>query len=519
MLKFYRNGNAMERKVPVYGLLTLFVMVCCVGCAKDHLDPTQIGRFRPVPIQNMILSSLWVGDEPDPTWAGAEEPRPEDLIAYDKDYIFAEGDIIRISIYELLQEGVPYINDYQVTETGKISIPDVGVVQAKGLTEKGLEDEVKDILQPALLKDPTVTVLLQQSQKLVYSISGEGVVRSGQYAIPRYDYRLSRAIAVAGGMAQFNASNIYVTRRVSGEGDLFEQLSGTDDSSTEESDLVNELELMAPPTQEDTTISPEDEMFEVISPSAKNIFNDEFVITTAEMVSANELEALADPDASLTAHSEASTETAGRIEWIFEDGKWIPVTVGGETVDSDPLDEPEIKDIVSDNRRPVSYSWDEIGSGGTQTRVIKIPRSKLFGGDPRYDIIIRPNDSIMVPVDVVGEFYVMGNSNNQGGIPLTGRPITLKQAVALAGGLGQLAIPKKVEVTRRIGEDQEITVMVDLDKIAKGLQPDFFIKPYDLINFGTDGKARFLAILRNAFRASYGFGFVYDRNFAHPEFD
>ncbi len=55
--------------------------------------------------------------------------------------------------------------------------------------------------------------------------------------------------------------------------------------------------------------------------------------------------------------------------------------------------------------------------------------------------------------------------------------------------------------------------MIDLEKIANGTQPDFFIKPNDVINVGTHGLSRWLAVLRNAFRATYGFGFVYDRNF------
>jgi polysaccharide export outer membrane protein len=60
--------------------------------------------------------------------------------------------------------------------------------------------------------------------------------------------------------------------------------------------------------------------------------------------------------------------------------------------------------------------------------------------------------------------------------------------------------------------------MVDLDKIASGEQPDFFIKPNDLINVGTHPTSRWRAILRNAFRATYGFGFVYDRNFAYRDY-
>ncbi len=101
--------------------------------------------------------------------------------------------------------------------------------------------------------------------------------------------------------------------------------------------------------------------------------------------------------------------------------------------------------------------------------------------------------------------------------------MTLKIAIATAGGLNAVAHPQKVEVIRRLGRNkaglvQEETVMVYLDKISKGLQPDFFIKPFDMINVGTHGTSRYLAVLRNAFRATYGFGFIYDRNFATSDY-
>ena len=171
-----------------------------------------------------------------------------------------------------------------------------------------------------------------------------------------------------------------------------------------------------------------------------------------------------------------------------------------------------------EERVPADFDWDQVAPGAAQTRVMKIPADKLAAGDPRYNIVIRPGDSIQVPVDIIGEFCIMGNVNAQGFVDLTGRPMTLKMAIAAAGGLGPLARPKHCEVIRRIGKDREEIVMVDLDKIARAEQPDFFIKPNDLINVGTHSTSRWRAVLRNAFRATYGFGFVYDRNFADRDF-
>jgi hypothetical protein len=60
-------------------------------------------------------------------------------------------------------------------------------------------------------------------------------------------------------------------------------------------------------------------------------------------------------------------------------------------------------------------------------------------------------------------------------------------------------------------------IQLDLDAIFAGNAPDFYLKPNDIVNVGSHAVAGFLAVLRNAFRLSYGFGFVYDRNFADSD--
>ena len=212
-------------------------------------------------------------------------------------------------------------------------------------------------------------------------------------------------------------------------------------------------------------------------------------------------------------------------DWTLRNGQWVrtqdgklptakPATAAppaGPAVGAGPRACPE---LGNHGGVPLQPEWEQAGG----TRLIRIPADKLLAGDPRYNIIIKPGDTIHVPVDIIGEFGIEGNVNRTGYVDLTGRPMTLKMAIAAAGGLGPLACPKNVEVVRRIGTAREEIVMVNLDKIASGEQPDFFIKPNDLINVGTEPLARFRAVLRNAFRATYGFGFVYDRNFADVDY-
>jgi len=509
------RGGQVPRAGGIWRFAVAAAALLAAGCGDEFFDPTQIGRFRPVPAVNVILDSLGVAEETPVAWAGAEDPRPIDVMAFETDYVFGPGDIVRVSIFELLQEGAPLVNDYVVTETGKISIPEVGVVQAAGLTESQLEEEIKQILSPGILKDPSVTVISISSQQRTFSILGNGIPGPGRYNIPRYDFRLTDAIATAGGISQFNISYVYVSRSLKVERRIKQAAERGD--------------YLEPEIPQDG----EDELLEVVAPRAqRRPSRNDAVIAAAEMAVDPQLTEAARPEGfepevpvredvaeSPPAVDKPALESAGgpegRVEWVFRDGRWIPVQVGRQEP-LEPQERAEPPEIGEDLGRQVlpDAEWDDIAVTGPRRRVLKIPAHKLLAGDSRYDVVIRPNDSIHVPVDIIGEFCIMGNVNAQGYINLTGRPMTLKMAIAAAGGLGPLAWPKRCEVVRRIAEDKEEIVMVDLEKIARGEQPDFFIKPNDLINVGTHPTARWRAILRNAFRATYGFGFIYDRNYA-----
>jgi polysaccharide export outer membrane protein len=510
------------KKIKIASMVVslLALCICIGGCDVKFWDPSQVGRFKPVPAVNVILDSLGVADESPAAWETGEDPKPSDVIAYDTDYVFGPGDIVVISIFELYSQGNIYTSRFVVTETGKLSIPDVGVVNAAGLTESQLEEEIKQILSPNILKNPSVSVTLDTSQSRLFSVLGNGVPRPGRYAIPRYDYRLTDGLAIAGGISQFNISYIYVSRAVTGE-----EMSAPQAAQTKQ---APDSKVEYAPADEKS-----DDMLDVIAPTAQNKHTaGNVVITSTEMANSNELseaalpETLGEPQDTVqktdnnrppSANSPAPAVGQGRIEWIFQDGRWVPVQVGetktspeaGKQAVEQPKTSPEPA-----AKTPSTAEWGQIGTGGAQRRVIRIPADKLLSGDPRYNVVIKPGDTIHVPVDIIGEFCIMGNVNNQGFINITGRPMTLKMAIASAGGLGPLAWPKNCEVVRRIGKKREEIVLVDLDKIAAGEQPDFFIKPNDLINVGTHPSSRWRAVLRNAFRATYGFGFVYDRNFS-----
>lgn len=671
-MKRTQSTSKSKTFIILFAACILLSLVFSAGCNSKFLNPTRIGRFRPVPAVNVILDSLGVAGEESSPFEGAEEPRPEDVVVSKSDYAFYSGDTVLVYIFELLQEGVPWVYDYVITETGRISIPEVGTIQVEGLTELQLEEEIKRILEPSILKNPQVTVTMSSSQQRTFSISGSGIPAPGRYGIPRIDYRLLDAIATAGGISQFNTDYVYVIRSLEDKAGPVERI---------QLPKLGELELIGPGIIEpEELIEPGKEMLEIIAPRVQKLQKNRYkwpdskvVVTSSEMATDKEfdivvlpegfgrinsrrrgwsgirkvpglfagpvdsettdeslkdepvsikdiLKTLAekpnqdrvdeqiDVDEILKSFDEPETyggadepidveellksldqsqssppaeveqvqvqqqqdqadieemlkslggpdeaietkivdeqigidnvlemldttdepvesvttqdeEKTGRIEWIFQDGKWVPVQVGRPKIQEPVIKIEPGKQVIIPGLGPltdrviIEPEWT-----GPGTRVIKIPARKLNAGDPRYNIVIKPGDDIQIPVNIMGEFCIIGNVNQQGYINMTGRQMTLKMAIAAAGGLGPLAYPKRCEVVRRLGENKEEIVSVDLDKIASGEQPDFFIKPNDLINVGTHYSAQWRTVLRNAFRATYGFGYLYDRNFAYDAY-
>jgi protein involved in polysaccharide export with SLBB domain len=149
------------------------------------------------------------------------------------------------------------------------------------------------------------------------------------------------------------------------------------------------------------------------------------------------------------------------------------------------------------------------------TEIIRVPLQALLRGQLQYNIVIRPEDTIIVPPPTTGEYYVGGNVNTAGVFTiLPGRKLTMKQAIVSARMPSELAIPSRTQLIRRV-DSQDVFVRVDLAKVFVGEEPDVFLQPNDMILVGSNAIAPFLASFRNAFRVTYGFGFLYDRNFAY----
>jgi hypothetical protein len=160
------------------------------------------------------------------------------------------------------------------------------------------------------------------------------------------------------------------------------------------------------------------------------------------------------------------------------------------------------------------FEFNAPASAGN-VRVIRIPYQALRNGDLNYNIVIRAYDVILAQPLQTGFYYIAGHVARPGVFTLTGQKVTVKQAIMGAGMFDELAIPQRTEIVRRLRPDHEVVVRIDLVKIFSFEQPDIYLRPDDQILVGTNAVAPFLSAIRGAFRITYGFGFLYDRNYSY----
>jgi protein involved in polysaccharide export with SLBB domain len=155
---------------------------------------------------------------------------------------------------------------------------------------------------------------------------------------------------------------------------------------------------------------------------------------------------------------------------------------------------------------------------GRKTRVIIIDWEKLQKGDLTQNVLIRPGDKIHVESDI-GVVYIDGEVARPGvyNLPPIGE-LTLSRLVTAAGGLGQIAIPQRVDLIRKVAPDREAALRVNLAAIRNKAEPDIVMRADDHVIIGTNFFATPLAVIRNGFRMTYGFGFLIDRNFGNDVF-
>ncbi|HUS45601.1 MAG TPA: polysaccharide biosynthesis/export family protein [Phycisphaerae bacterium] len=556
--------------IGTLGVLGSFV----AGCAQNEIGrvnwlpwviskPQQIQRIR-----NPIVKSenYWIQREiqPEEQFPG---PTPDDLKRPEKDYILGSGDLIDITVFELITPGQPYIVRQRITQSGNLTMRYLGSVKCAGLTARGLEEKLSDMLEPDYIIDPQVNVFVMEYRNLAVSVLN-GVFRPGRYPLLEQDMTLLELLAQAGGVVQIVEDYGYVVREYSPEEADMVMLELAP-AAAEAEEGAAPPEEVPPPAEPGTEKAPEEgverapegepaaeaparvpeaaehaaeadqEVRDLLQKMAEGEMPEVKRIEEAEAAAAEERPPAANAEEAVPPEvAEALAEEEGELgRWVWSDGKWVEVKPKVEEavpavpevpeVPEAPEEVEEVEVAVAEEEAIPSAEESRLAlesklrregvvqGAGQLKRIIRFDVEALQAGDPTQNLVLRDGDVITIPSPPIGDFYMTGYVARPGVYSLTGRKITLLQAVAAAGGLTAVAVPWRTEVVRRISETEEEIIYVDVAKIARGESPDFYVQPEDLIRVGTDQGAIFNAVLRNAFRATYGLGAVYDTNFAN----
>lgn len=447
------------------------------GCGVDSfIDPSVIGRWEHTPASIPILDRIATIEGPEDTLVEFDEVRVEDLIPMVEEYAIGAGDVLDIVIWDLPIKDQTSQIQRRVDARGYIDLPQVGEVFVAGLTADEARAAMAETVSP-LVTDPLITVVVtNQRQQTFHAI---GAVRGpGMYLIPAADYRLIEALSAAGWFGE-TAEWIYVIRQVP----LSTDLSGIP--------RPEEAEPQDQPRGEQDKPSGEDllDIIDELSEPEKP--------ASAPGVLAATYSADQPPIDLVDNKTNKQAQSDADVSWVYVDGRWVKVS-GAATVDTQGG--LNISELVTQ-------------------RVIRIKVKPLLAGDMTYNIVIRPGDIIRVPTPIAGLVYMGGEIARPGpfNLPGAGR-LTLMRAILAAGGLGAVAVPERVDLVRITGENRQAMIRLNARAIFEGTQPDVYLKPDDIINVGTEFWATPLAVFRGGLRASYGFGFLLDRNFGNDLF-
>jgi polysaccharide export outer membrane protein len=484
-------------------ITALLLAICSItsfmvigGCEVDSFfNPSVTGYYEHTPTSMPILNRIDIIEREvgyDPL---ASKPTAEDLVPNELQYRLAPGDVVRVEIYELVAANQTDVSVRVIDQSGMIRLPTIGDIPAAGRTIEELQEQIIETLR-SLISDPLVTVVLEDGRSFQFTIYGS-VSGTGIYALTRPDFRVMDAIALAGGTA-ITTQRILVIREVAIDENVkpgYERgvaTPGQNGDGDGDSMDIRDIDALI-------------EALDGASPAA-------MASQDTPPIDVDDLSGDASSDDAAAGGDES---LAGKVPsgdtFIFdaERQEWIRLTPEEAAARG-------LRPVTA--RRSVAPIADDTPSPYA-TRIIEVDYQALAKGDSDQNIVIRPGDRVYVDTPEVGVVYIDGEVARPGvyQLPVAGR-LTLSRLVAAAGGLNALAIPERVDFTRKIGNDRQATLRVNLAAIMNRAEPDLFIRRDDHIHIGTNFWAAPLAVIRNGFRFTYGFGFLLDRNFGNDVF-
>jgi len=194
-------------------LCPVLLLVCLGGCASTHAPPSAQTSRLPTPLAQLAPALPRTSGDAAVS-AGSQEQADLERLAllWQKrtqgsdafDYPVGPGDVLEVSVpamEELKSRTVRVAGD------GTITLPFVGAVQVKGLTEEEVREELRRRLEERYMYNPQVNLFVQEYRSRQVAVIG-AVTKPGLYSLASGADTLLDMIAAAGGMTEEAAPRI-----------------------------------------------------------------------------------------------------------------------------------------------------------------------------------------------------------------------------------------------------------------------------------------------------------------------
>jgi polysaccharide biosynthesis/export protein len=144
--------------------------------------------------------------------SGLPAPERADLVVGDRPSLIGPLDTIDVEVFGLADLS----RELQVDASGRIAMPLVGTIDARGKTADELSRSIEIALARHFVRDPQVTINIKNSVSQVVTVDG-AVVEPGLYPVTN-QMTLMRAIASAKGLSEFaKVNDVVILRTVEGK--------------------------------------------------------------------------------------------------------------------------------------------------------------------------------------------------------------------------------------------------------------------------------------------------------------
>jgi polysaccharide biosynthesis/export protein len=220
-----QGTGQMSSRLVALSTIAALALGACAHDGSSGGEPSVFeqlfSRSDAPPVHEPVTIPVAAAPGPAPVHIGATdswgEPRavpaglvgPKAVASTDGPYLLDTGDRLRIFVY-----GQPNLSRlYIVDHDGKVTVPLIGAVKARGQTTYALEGSIRSRLGSQFVKDPQVTVDVQQNRP--FFILGE-VRTAGQFPYVS-GMTIETAVAIAGGYSErANERRMKITRRIDG---------------------------------------------------------------------------------------------------------------------------------------------------------------------------------------------------------------------------------------------------------------------------------------------------------------